>query len=242
MDATRFAAAAGAPLNTVGAAFYFHPDTLAKGKEAGLDGFRFYALGRSGVLGDVEPAVVQAAFGYFHLDLITKIHGSAKEVLAPREAATIYHRCCADFGRAHFADIDGLDGFCSGAEAIIAAQPPAGLSLYAGWAAEPRVEDTPGRVAQLAAVLRELRGSAHLAAVIASGLTDQQAHFLKRPDDYRTFGWSEPPDVDESHRAAMDAAEELTNRMLAPSFSAVPDERRAQFLTIAEELKEASEG
>lgn len=45
-------------IGTIGAAFYFHPDTLARGKAAGLDGFRFYILGRGGVLGDVEPAVV----------------------------------------------------------------------------------------------------------------------------------------------------------------------------------------
>ena len=41
-------------IGPIGAAFYFHPDTVARGKEAGLDGFRFYILGRGGVLGDVE--------------------------------------------------------------------------------------------------------------------------------------------------------------------------------------------
>ena len=64
-------------------------------------------------------------------------------------------------------------------------------------------------------------------AVLASGLTDQQAHYLNRPDDYETFGWSEPPAVDDTHRAAMDAAEELTDRMLAPAFAAVPEADRA---------------
>ncbi|MEO1064288.1 MAG: hypothetical protein AAFZ07_22950 [Actinomycetota bacterium] len=240
MDATDFAAAAGAPLNAAGAAFYFHPDTLARGKELGLDGFRFYALGRASVLGDVAPEVVQAAFGYFHVDLIAKIHGSAKEVIAPSEVAPVYHECSADFGRKHFAEVEGLEGFCAGAEAIIAAQPPAGLSLYAAWAAAPRAEDVSGRASQLASVLRELRGSAHLVAVLASGLTDQQAHFLKRPDDYTTFGWSDPPEIDDSHRAAMDAAEELTNRMLAPAFSAVPESDRAAFVAACEGLRAAS--
>ncbi|MEM9711620.1 MAG: hypothetical protein AAGA17_05310 [Actinomycetota bacterium] len=240
MDATELAAAIGPPMNATGAAFYFDPDTLARGKELGLDGFRFYALGRASVLGDVSAPVVQAAFGYFHADLIAKIHGSAKETLAPAEAAPIYHECCAVWGRTNLSEIEGLDSFCAAAEAIIAAQPPAGLSLYAGWAAQPLADDVPGRAAQLAAVLRELRGSVHLLAVLASGLTDQQAHFLKRPDDYETFGWSEPPAVDDTHRAAMDAAEELTDRMLAPAFAAVPEADRAAFVATAEAMRAAS--
>ena len=114
------------------------------------------------------------------------------------------------------------------------------MSLYAAWAAEPRVDDLPGRAAQLAAVLRELRGSAHLLAVLASGLTDQQAHFLERPDDYATFGWADPPEVDDADRAAMVAAEELTNRMLAPAFAAVPEPERAGFVATCEALQAAS--
>ena len=76
-------------IGSIGAAFYFHPDTVAKGKEVGLDGFRFYVLGRGGVLGDVEPDVVHAAFGYFHTGLIDKIWISAKEIVAPRDAARL---------------------------------------------------------------------------------------------------------------------------------------------------------
>ena len=53
-------------VNGLGARFYFDPSTLAKGKELGLDGFRFYVLGRGGVLGDVESAVITSAFGYFN--------------------------------------------------------------------------------------------------------------------------------------------------------------------------------
>ena len=30
------------PIGSIGAAFYFHPDTLAAGKAAGLDGFRMH--------------------------------------------------------------------------------------------------------------------------------------------------------------------------------------------------------
>ena len=58
-------AATSPTIGAAGAAFYFHPMTLAKGKSLKLDGFRFYMLGRGGVLGDVEADVVASSFGYF---------------------------------------------------------------------------------------------------------------------------------------------------------------------------------
>ena len=43
----------------IGGAFYFDEATVYRGKALGLDGFRFYMLGRCGVLGDVEAEVVE---------------------------------------------------------------------------------------------------------------------------------------------------------------------------------------
>ncbi len=53
-------------LNAVGACTYFHTRTRDAGKALGLGGFPFYFLGRGGVLGNAEPAVVASAFGWFH--------------------------------------------------------------------------------------------------------------------------------------------------------------------------------
>ena len=83
MDSMELVQTACPKIGSLGSAFYFHPDTVAKGKELGLDGFRFYFLGRGGVLGDVEPQVIQSAFGYFEPGLIAKIWNSAKETMAP---------------------------------------------------------------------------------------------------------------------------------------------------------------
>jgi hypothetical protein len=217
-------------IGKAGSAFYFHPDTLARGKTLGLDGFRFYMLGRGGVLGDVESDVVASAFGYFHRALVARIWNTAKERFAPREAGRIYLECCADFGRAALAEVDGLQGFCEAAEAILAAVNPAGLSLYAGIAAEPRVDDLPGRAMQLVAVLRELRGSTHLLAVVASGLAPEVAHAIKRPNDTRTFGWDPAPVWTEADRAKLDAAEALTDRLLLGAYSALDEAAGAAFL------------
>lgn len=209
-------------VNNGGAQFYFNPATLAKGKELGLDGFRWYVLGRGGVLGNVEAPVVEAAFGYFNTGLINKIWSSASEVMAPREAGTRYMECCADFGREHLGDIEGLDAYNIAAEDVIAAANPAGLSLYAGIAAESKVDDAAGRAMQNTAVLRELRGSAHLMAVLASGLTAAQAHAIKRPDDVATFG-HESVDIPENGAAMHDAAEALTSQMLIQAYAGLDE-------------------
>lgn len=209
--------------NGAGAAFYFHPATLARGKEAGLDGFRFYVLGRGGVLGDVESAVVTSAFAYFHPATIDKIWNSAREVMAPRAAATLYQQCCGDLGAAKLADVAGLEAYNEAAEAVVAATDVAGLSLFAGWAAESRSDEPAARAMQLMALLRELRGSAHIVALLASGVPAPVAHAIKRPDDAATFGWDPAPTIGDDHPAKYEAAEALTDQLLVPSYGALTD-------------------
>lgn len=218
-------------LGGVGSAFYFAPATLAVGKEKGLDGMRWYVLGRGGVLGDVDSSVVASAFGYFSPAVIAKLWDSASDKTAPRPAGTRYHECAADFGRAALSNVDGLEAFNEAAAAVIGAAHPAGLALFAGIAAEPIADDAPGRAMQLAAVLREFRGSAHLVAVLASGLSPELAHFIRRPEMYKSFGYDDtnPPTVTDEDRARLVASDELTDRLVLPAFS-VLDARGAKSL------------
>src|SRR5216683_7134757 len=140
--------AACAPIAKLGSAFYFQPETLARGKEHGIDGFRFYMLGRGGVLGDVEARVIASAFGYFHPALIERLWTSARQKMAPRDAGRLYLECCRDFGRHRLSEIPNLDAFCAAADAINTAADPAGLALYAGVSAEPLADDLPARAMQ----------------------------------------------------------------------------------------------
>ena len=211
----------------IGAAFYFHPDTLARGKELGLDGFRFYGLGRGGVLGNVESGVVHSAFGYFHPDLIAKIWNSAKEQVEPREAAREYIACAHVFGRSKFADIEGLDAYVDAVTAVIDAAEGTSLALFAGLRAEPVPGDAPAAAMHQAMVLRELRGSAHLAAIAAVGLHSSIAHAIKRPGDVATFGYGEAPEVTDADRAAHARAEDITDDILVPAFNVLSDEQAA---------------
>ena len=211
------------PVYRIGQVFYFHPDTIETGKEAGLDGFRFYALGRGGVLGDVEAAVVHAAFGYFHTGLIDKIWNSAKEIMAPRDAARLYMECAHRLGRAKFSEIAGLDGFVEAATQIIDHVEGASMPLFAGVRAEPVPEDPPAAAMHQAMVLRELRGSVHLLALTACGVSSSVAHAVKRPGDVAMFGYDEVPEVSDEDRANWHRAENLTDELLTPAYSSLSD-------------------
>jgi hypothetical protein len=218
-------------IRDLGWAFFFAPETIARADELGLDGLRFYFLGRGGVLGDVDATVVGSAFGYFEPSFLEKMWDTAREVVAPRDAARAYLRCAAEFGRSRFAAVDGLDAYCAAADLVNQTADPTGLSLYAAWRAEPLADDPPARAMQLTFLLRELRGSAHLVAVRASGLDALTAHCVKRPEDLPMLGWSTEaaPDVSEDDRTRWAAAERLTDDMLLPAYAA-PDEAGRQAL------------
>ncbi|MGH9091246.1 MAG: SCO6745 family protein [Acidimicrobiales bacterium] len=229
-------------VHELGSAYFFVPATLARGRELGLDGLRFYVLGRGGVLGDVEAPVVAAAFGYFEPSLLARMWDTGRSRVAPRDAARAHLACGHAFGRERFAGVEGLDRFCAAAEAVVAAADPAGLALFAGVAAEPLPGDLPARAMQLVAVLRELRGSTHLLAVVASGLPPRVAHSLERPDAFELFGWSagQVPAVTDADRVAHAAAKALTDRLLAVPYGVLDDAGRADLRTGAERLTAAA--
>ena len=97
---------------------------------------------------------------------------------------------------------------------MIAAARPAGLPLFAGIASMPLADDLAGRALQLTAVLRELRGSVHLVAIVAVGLDNAVAHAIRRPDDVATFGYESPPEITEADIAKLAEADALTDQLL----------------------------
>ena len=189
-------------------------------------------MGRGGVLGDVEPAVVSAAFGYFNPGMVAALWNAGKAIVSPRVAGSAYMEASGEHGRLKLSAGDGLDAFVAAAEKVLAATDLDGFSLFAGVAAEPRADDLPARAMQLITVLREYRGSAHLVAVRAVGLTTKVAHFAKRPDDIAMFGWSkdDAPVIDDDVHAKMDAAEALTDALVTPAYAVLDDAERTAFV------------
>ncbi len=237
-------AAACPIIKDAGWAFYFAPATTARGAELGLDPFQFYALGRGGVLGDVEPAVVSSAFGYFNPSMVAALWNAAKAICPPRVAGAAYMQCSAEHGRSKLSAVEGLASFVVAAEKVLAATSLDALPLFAGVAAEPAATDLPGRAMQLVTILREYRGSAHLVAVRAVGLDTKTAHFAKRPADIAMFGWSadDAPVIDDAVHAQMDAAEELTDRLVLPAFAVLDDADRAALVEGLQRIQSALAG
>ncbi len=225
----------------LGSAFYFTPETTAKGQLIGLDPVHFYFLGRGGVLGDVDARVVSSAFGYFEPGLISRMWEEGRSIVAPRDAGRAHIEACREFGRMKLSGIEDLDTFCTAAEAVNQAADPAGLALYAGISAEPLPEEPAERAMQLVAVLRELRGSMHLLSVVATGLVPSVAHRIHRPDFLALFGWSEStvPEPSEADREKLERAERLTDELIVPAYSAMPESLRDTFLRVLEDMKSA---
>lgn len=228
-------------INSTGWAFYFTPETQAKGAELGLNGMEFYVIGRGGPLGDCEGSAVAAAFGYFNPTTICKAWDSAKAKLAPRVAGKAHLDCSANLGRAKLAKVPHLAEFVIAADAVNEATNPDGLTLYAAVKAEPLATDTAGRAMQLVTILREFRGSAHLLAIRAVGLDTKTAHFAKRPNDIKLFGWSDDdaPHIDETVHRLMLEAETLTDRLVAPAYGVLDQSGCAALLAGARAIKTA---
>jgi hypothetical protein len=215
----------------IGASFYFVPETVARAKELGLDGYRFYFLGRGGVLGDVESGVVHSAFGYFNPSVIARMWNSGKKRIAPRDAARAFIECAHDHGRRMFTGIEELPAYVDAATHLIGAVDGGAMALFAGVRAEPVPEDSPAAAIHQAMVLREMRGSAHLAAITTVGLPMSVAHAIKRPEDVELFGWGdEPPIVTDEARALHARAEGLTNETLAGPFATLTDAQVAALI------------
>jgi hypothetical protein len=225
----------------MGWAFYFAPETVARTEQYGVDPLTFYAVGRGGVLGDAESAVVYSAFGYFNPSLVESSWEIAKKAVDPREAARVYMECCGEFGRNHFSAVEGLDVYCAAAEAVVGAADPQGLPLFAGAARQPLPDDLPARAMQLTTVLREFRGSAHLVAVVAAGLDPMTAHLIARPEMWEVFGWQDgdKPEYTDADRQALEAAEATTDRIVLSAYSAVPEARRGPMVTALRAMKAA---
>jgi len=228
-------------INDTGWAYYFTPETQAKGAELGLKGPMFYFAGRGGVLGDCDADVVTAAFGYFNPAVIRRAWESATSIRPAREIGRAHFECCADLGRQKLGGVANLTAFVEAADAVNEAAEPDGLALYAAFKAEPLAQDLAGRAMQLVAVLREFRGSAHLIAVRASGLTTKQAHFSKRPNDVAMFGWTpeDAPVLDDAVANKMKAAEDLTDQIVLPAFSVLDDAGARALLDGARAIKAA---
>jgi hypothetical protein len=234
---------AAGPVGRLGGAFMFDAGTFALGAELGLDAWAWYHVGRGGVLGDCDPSVVVAAFGFFPPALQSKAWDKGRAAIAPSEAAARYAGACAAYGTARFASYDGAGRLAELLTAVNAAAGTTGLPVFAGWRALAATLDPAddGAAAALALqVARELRGGSHLVAVAAHGVEPLQAVLSGRygATNAEFFGWPQPWPDPEVAKDAMAAAEEMTDRLVEPAFAAIGEAERAELVSLLRGLQD----
>jgi hypothetical protein len=228
-------------INVFGAAYYFTPETLQAGKNINLGGMEFYVQGRAGQMGNCDPDAVSAAFGYFKPALLKSILEAARAKVEPRVAGAAHLEACAALGRAKLASLPQLEAFVAVLEKVNDAADPDSLALYAAIRTETLASDAPGRAMQLIAILREFRGSAHLVALRAVGIKSSTAHFIKRPDMWKQFGYTEDeaPEVTDVELQKMAQAEKLTDSLVEPAYAVLTQDERKVLIDELEAVKAA---
>ena len=162
------------PIATQG---WWSPQAGARLDALGIDFLAGYVWGRAAALGSPPASVVAATFGVFEPGLIAAVYeaGSAlvsrDDILAARgDGATASVAAIADADEcAAIADpllaaLDGLDGL--------------GRPLFSALRSLPVPTSPAGRLWRAAELVREHRGDAHLAALVAAGLTAAEANVL----------------------------------------------------------------
>lgn len=222
------------PISKLGGAFMFDAATFARGEALGMDAWTFYHCGRGGVLGNPDPSVVVAAFGFFPPAVQTKSWNKGLAVMDPAKTAQAYAEACADYGRAHFA-VEGAGRLADLLMTALDAADVAAIPLFAGWRAlaHSGPSDGPARLALALMAGREHRGSCHLISVRAAGISPLQAIMSGRNGATAAefFGWPQPWPDPAVAAAAMAEVEARTDALVRPAFEALTEAEREELVT-----------
>lgn len=221
--------------------------------ELGLDlgfasGGQFWIVGRAGVLGSCPVEVAVGAIAFHQPDQVAEAWLHLPDGLDHRGVSMIYHRLIEQWGNGALARFDSdllevIDGL---GRRIIDAAPACLGPLFAGWRALPIPESLPARAALTTQVLREMRGAAHVSAIMAHGLSPLDAILASTNDPPRTgpayaerFGWTGPFRDPDEVRPRRLAAEQLTASMLEPYFAVLAPDELAIFGEVVETTRNA---
>ncbi|MER5770843.1 helix-turn-helix domain-containing protein [Streptomyces sp. NPDC001985] len=213
--------------------------TDAYGKGLGFaTGAQFWVVGRAGVLGSCPAEVAAAAIAFEPLEEVRKAWDRVPAGLTHYEVALHYRDVITAWGERVLAAVDPgtlrtVDGL---GRRIAGAAPDALGALFTGWRRLPAPDGLPGRAALTLHVLRELRGAAHIAAILACRLTPLDAILAATHAPPRTgpgyaerMGHRGPFRDPEEVREQRVEAEELTSAITVPFFSRLTPAELALF-------------
>jgi hypothetical protein len=169
-------------LEAVNAVTYFAPECRAASEALGLRGFWMgYFACRAAPMGPVGPAVVEATFFNFHPARVRRAIPEAWTRTTP--AALVETRAAAAAAALGRSLPDrAADALATAVQPLLDAAvehaDPAGRPLFAANRDLPRPVDPVAALWQAATTLREHRGDAHVALLVAAGIDGCEAHVL----------------------------------------------------------------
>jgi hypothetical protein len=219
----------------VGAAFGHEAAFADAGQRFGLDWWAFYFGARAGVLGPVDADVVVAACGFFAPALVGPAWDSALSAASPGELVAADVGLCVAWARRRLASLPGIDRLAELAGRVVDAADASERPLFAAWRALPDPAADPAARAGLALLrLREHRGSGHLLAVAAEGLTPLEA-ILAGPGPAKAAanGWR-PPYPPAGDAARLLAAERRTGELAGVPYACLDAGERRELVDLAQ--------
>lgn len=224
--------AVAGPVGKLGGAWMFDGVVNERGTELGLDTWAWYHCGRGGVLGNPDPSVLVATFGFFPPAMQVKAWNKGVAVMDPTDIAREYAAACQAWGERTFSG-EGAGRLADLLTTALSGATVMGLPLFAGWLAVLQAHDDAADAARLALALqaaREHRGGSHLVAVAAAGIPPLQAVMSGRygATNAEFFGWPQPWPDPSLASDAMVAVEQVTDAMVAPAFEALTADERAE--------------
>jgi hypothetical protein len=153
-----------AALVDAGGRFMVGREMADRAKELGTHAGGLYFRGRVGALGEVSSHVATAILGIFPRWVID-FTWRESAALPAGTAVEAYSGACADWGASHLSGLPGMARLADLAERVAGAASAAAVPLFAAWQAQPRPAADGPRAAHALAVLRELRGGLHFAAL-----------------------------------------------------------------------------
>jgi hypothetical protein len=235
MDTTELADAIAAPISDIGMAHYFHPLAEERAAAAGSNRFFLYAIGRGGVLGDVETSYVEEQFFFFKDGMIAGMYEKGKQAFTPQEGAVAALEVAYELARTSLGEIDEdiLVNFSEAARAIFGNVSKGAYPLVDGYLALRSDLDPDAEALFNAIVLRELRNSVHIDAVRAAGLTAAQACQLdKGGAAFALHGYGDEDRTEETAElvAAREEAERDTTARMVALLEPLSDAQREALL------------
>jgi hypothetical protein len=159
---------------------YFAPEARAAAVDLGYRSFwSGYFATRSAPLGPVPPRVVEAIFYNFAAHRVAKSLAGAWDVATPQQALAARETgAVAALRRYGLTADDNLRTAADLLERVARGAAVDGRPLFAALSAVPWPDEPVAALWHASTLLREQRGDAHVAALVAAGITGRESNVL----------------------------------------------------------------